>query len=114
MKRTIILAGVALLFSAGLFAQTTDQTADQLRTRKRDQLQIHDQTGTGDKIQKRDQLRIHDRSQLSAQNQSGQGSMVKKMNKSQFRSATKNCASGINASRQSAMRARSGVRAGRK
>ena len=88
------------------------QTGDQLMTRKRDRLHTQDQTG--DKLQKQDRLRIHDQTQLKAQDKTGQGSMVKKMNKSQVRTATKGGAAGVNASQQSAMRMRSGVRAGRK
>jgi hypothetical protein len=62
MKRTILLTAIALLISAGITAQSTNQTQNQnqnqnqtqsqtgdqsqLQTRKRDQLRIHDQTGT--------------------------------------------------------------------
>ena len=86
MKRTIFLAALALLISAGITAQSTghnqvqngtqnqsqvqsgtqnqtqSQIGDQsqLQTRKRDQLRLHDQTGSGDQIRKRDQIRLQD------------------------------------------------------
>ena len=57
MKRSIFLTALALLISAGITAQDTGQT------HKRDQLRIHNQTGSGDQIRKRDQIRLHDPSQ---------------------------------------------------
>jgi hypothetical protein len=76
MKRTIFLTALALLISAGITAQSTGQNQvqngnqnqtqsqigdqSQLQTHKRDQLRIHDQTGSGDQIRKRDQTRLQD------------------------------------------------------
>ena len=95
MERTIFLTAVALLFNAGITAQSTDQTQiqlqngtqiqtqqqnntqaqlqngdqSQLQTRKRDQLCTHNQTGAGDQLRKRDQTRLQDPSR----NTSGTG-----------------------------------------
>ena len=93
---------------------TQVQAGDKLRTQKRDQLKLHDQAGTGDKIQKKDQLRVHDKTQLKAKDQTHQASMAKTMNNSQMRSATRNAASGINASRNSAMKMAGAGKGGRR
>ena len=140
LKRTILMTGIALILSAGLLAQSTDkaqeqtqnrkriksasqteaqtqtqqQTGDQLKTQKRDQLKIHDQTGTDDQLQKKDRLRVHDKTQLRTQDQPHKASMAKAGNNSQMRSASKNGASGINASRHGAVKMSGGVKGGRR
>ena len=94
--------------------QTKQQAGDQLKTQKRDQLKLHNQAGTGDKIQKKDRLRVHDKTQLKTQDQTHKTSMAKAGNNSQMRAASRNAASGVNASRQGAMRMNGGIKGGRR
>ncbi len=109
MKRTIFFSALALLISAGITAQSTNQTQNQnqsqvqtgtqtqtqlqdgtqsqtgdqslLLTRKRDQLRLHDQTGAGDQIRKRDQTRFQDPACSISQT----GTQVRNQNASQAR-----------------------------